>query len=186
MADPVKSQDAKYRQLKLDNAKVREKLFACPSAKDYLKAIGFVEAEEEDVSVLRVHGDIDFVVMQASLQEVSNGLDMVAPTDGRAPAFKKHRSSSFEGEEKKDEDVVGMPLAAVSKMSEKQKARLLMEEKEKRESEEAKLHRKRTSALIKADKYVRQNDENWTSQPSAACVKTGDSISTFRDRHGEN
>jgi hypothetical protein len=164
---------------------VREKLFACPSAKDYLKAIGFVEAEEDGVSVLRVDGDIDIVVMQASLQEVSNGLDIVAPTDGRAPAFKKHRSTSFE-EEKKDEDVLSMSRPAVSKMSEKQKARLLMEEKEKREREEAKSYRKRTSALIKTDKYVRQKDENWTSQPSAACVKTGDSISTFRDRHGEN
>ena len=36
------------------------------------------------------------------------------------------------------------------------------------------------------DKYVRENDENWTSKQSAACVKSGDGISTFRDKYGEN
>jgi len=35
------------------------------------------------------------------------------------------------------------------------------------------------------DKYVRENDENWTSKQSAACVKSGDGISTFRDKYGE-
>ena len=37
-----------------------------------------------------------------------------------------------------------------------------------------------------ADKYVRENDENWTSKQSAACVKSGDGISTFRDKYGES
>ena len=36
------------------------------------------------------------------------------------------------------------------------------------------------------DKYVRENDENWTSKQSAACVKSGSGINTFRDKFGEN
>ena len=36
------------------------------------------------------------------------------------------------------------------------------------------------------DKYVTENDENWTSKQSAACVKSGKSINTFRDIYGEN
>ena len=36
------------------------------------------------------------------------------------------------------------------------------------------------------DRYVRENDENWTSKQSAACVKSGKSINTFSDKYGEN
>merc|ERR1719461_2311933 len=73
-----------------------------------------------------------------------------------------------------------------AQLTEKQKARILIEEKERREREEARAHRKRNLALIKQDKYVRENDQNWKSGPSAACAKTGSSISTFRDKYGEN
>lgn len=38
---------------------------------------------------------------------------------------------------------------------------------------------------INVDKFVRENDENWTSKQSAACVKSGSGISTFRDKYGE-
>ena len=76
--------------------------------------------------------------------------------------------------------------STTGKLSEKQKARLLMEEKERKERAEAKAARKKTSALIKQDKYVRENDENWESKQSAACVKSGTGISTFRDKYGEN
>jgi hypothetical protein len=79
-------------------------------------------------------------------------------------------SSSFGGDE---------PL------TEKQKARLLLEQKELHDKEEARLARKRTSAQIKADKHVRENDPNWKPSVNAAAAKTGSTISTFRDRFGE-
>ena len=41
-------------------------------------------------------------------------------------------------------------------------------------------------SLFMIDKYVRENDENWTSKQSAACVKSGTGINTFRDKFGEN
>ena len=47
-------------------------------------------------------------------------------------------------------------------------------------------HYFKTSIMNPIDKYVRENDENWTSKQSAACVKSGDGISTFRDKYGEN
>jgi ElaB/YqjD/DUF883 family membrane-anchored ribosome-binding protein len=184
LADPVKSQDPKYRQLKLENPKVASKILPCPSSMDYLKAIGFVPAvDETGAKVLRVETVTDVVLMQASLQEVSNGLDMVAPKEDGGKIIKKHRVASSSSLEEKKED---KPVYAVEeKLSEKQKARRMLEEKKNREKEEAKMHRKKTAALIKADKYVRENDENWTSQPSAACNKAGKGISTFRDRNGE-
>lgn len=150
---------------------------------EYLKAIGFVESVGDDgAKVLRVEPDV--ALMKSSLQEVSNGLDMVAPKDSSsatAKVVKKHRVAS-PIEEKKEEP---KGLLFEEKLSEKQKARIMMEAKEKRERDEAKMHRKKTAALIKADKFVRENDANWTSQPSAACSKAGKGISTFRDRNGE-
>ena len=73
-----------------------------------------------------------------------------------------------------------------SHVSEKEKARHLLEKKREREVQEAKEARRKTSDQIKQDKYVRENDDNWTSQQSAACVKSGSGINTFRDKFGEN
>lgn len=189
MADPVKAQDPKYRQLKLENPKVQAKILpCCPSSTDYLKAIGFQETTDEDTNenILRIDAQAtnDFIVlMQASLQEVSNGLDILnPPRPGKAEyetVVKKHRTS----EEKKDDIIVGTNTS--DKLSEKQKARILADKAKQLEREEAKAQRRKVAELIKQDKYVRENDENWTSAPSAACAKTGNSISTFRDRHGE-
>lgn len=168
LADPAKSKDEKYLQLKLDNEKIQQKLIPCnPHALRYLQSLGFVQIAEENV--LRVVATVNLVATQGALEEVSRALERLLPSE--APEQKKPKlteQSSFE------------------KLSEKQKARRLLEEKQQKEKEEARLRRKATAALIKQDAYVRKNDENWTSQPSAACAKTGSTISTFRDRHGEN
>merc|ERR1712071_456944 len=82
------------------------------------------------------------------------------------------------------------PLAVDTsgRTSEKQKARLLLEKKREREKEEAKEARRKTSNLIKQDKFVRENDENWKSKQSAACVKSGsgDAITSFSDKFGSS
>lgn len=188
LADPIKAQDAKYRQLKLDNAKVREKLLLIESAVNYLKAIGFAEATQDDIQVLRVENP-DIAVMKASLAEVTNALEMVAPNGASfttGAAKKPRRSSSMEEEEKKSDDPVTTTSRPPERLSEKQKARRLLEEKERKEKEIARQERRKTSAQIKQDKYVRKHDPNWKSGVSAAASKSGSGIETFRDRHGEH
>lgn len=180
LADPVKSTDPKFRQLKLSNEKVKAKLSPCPAAIDYMKAIGFSQITDTDgEEYLRIDAakTIDISHMQSSLVELNNALEMITPKDVN-PVFR---------EEKKTADTATTTSSTTTgKLSEKQKARLLMEEKERRERAEAKAARKKTSALIKQDKYVRENDENWESKQSAACVKSGTGVSTFRDKYGEN
>ena len=212
LGDPTKSQDPKYRQLRLSNKKVEEKLLPCPSSVAYMKAIGFDEVTDETdggAQYLRIgmEKEINVAHMQASLVELTNAIKMVDP-DAKLPASgPPSRKSSFgdeSGEEKKTPEgiVIRRSDSAVStassvassasgstgvtgKMSEKQKARLLMEKKRQQEKEDAKEARKKTAKLIKQDKYVRENDANWTSKQSAACVKEGSAISTFRDKFGE-
>ena len=212
LGDPTKSQDPKYRSLRLSNKKVEEKLLPCPSAIAYMKAIGFEEVTDETdggARYLRIGMDkeVNVAHMQAALVELTNAIKMVDP-DAKLPASgPPSRKSSFGdasgGEEKKTPEgiVIRRSDSAVSvassvasssstggatgKMSEKQKARLLMEKKRQKEKEDAREARKKTQKLIKQDKFVRENDPNWTSKQSAACVKEGSAISTFRDKFGE-
>uniref|UniRef100_A0A7S1Y413 PUB domain-containing protein n=1 Tax=Grammatophora oceanica TaxID=210454 RepID=A0A7S1Y413_9STRA len=179
LADPIKSKDPKYRKLRVENEKIKNKLLACPAAMDYLKAIGFSETMEGTENILKVQGDVNLVLMQASLAEVTNGYNMVATKENVAPSASSTKKARVESPARKT--VTAFP----TKLSEKQKARILKEEKDKLEREEAKRHRAKTSALIKQDKYVRENDPNWKSGVNAAAAKSGTGISTFRDRYGE-
>lgn len=187
LADPQKNGDPKYRQLKLSNPKVKAKIAPCPSALEYMKALGFAVVTDDDgEEYLRIEHSkaISIPDMEASLAELNNALEMLSPRE------------TFQEEKKSPEGIImrqSPSLSAASgsggatgQLSEKQKARLLMEKKRQRENEEAKEARRKTSDLIKQDKYVRENDENWTSKQSAACVKSGSGINTFRDKFGEN
>eukprot|EP00565_Helicotheca_tamesis_P004714 CAMPEP_0185732582 /NCGR_PEP_ID=MMETSP1171-20130828/16726_1 /TAXON_ID=374046 /ORGANISM="Helicotheca tamensis, Strain CCMP826" /LENGTH=238 /DNA_ID=CAMNT_0028402107 /DNA_START=33 /DNA_END=749 /DNA_ORIENTATION=- len=196
LSDPVKAQDPKYRQLRMSNEKVQAKLLPCPSAVEYMKSIGFTETVDADGSkYLRIEmtEEVNVSHMAAALTELTNALDMVDP-DAAKRAPPSRPASSFAEEKKSPEGIIisrsnssvsTASASSTSGMSEKQKARLLMEKKRQREADEAKKARAKTSALIKQDKYVRENDENWKSSQSAACVKSGDGISTFRDKYGE-
>lgn len=172
LADPVKSRDEKYRQLKLDNEKIQQKLVPCnPHALGYLQSLGFVEHEQ----VLTCAAPPSLVPMQGALEQVNQALQgLEGPPTMKSTL--QHQSSN----------VSSSSSNSGEKLSEKQKARRLLEEKEKAEKEEARRRRKATAELIKQDKYVRKHDENWTSGPSAAVHKAGSAIATFRDRHGEN
>jgi len=178
LVDPIKASDPKYRQIKL--AKVASRFDPCPSSMEYLQAIGFAPAKEDGEDVLRI-SQVSSNDMQASLFELNAAIEMVSAND--------------DVEEKKSElDRTSSTLSASSsagsstggRMSEKQKARLLMEKKRTEEAEEAKRAKQKTRDQIRQDKYVRENDENWTSKQSAACVKSGTGISTFRDKYGEH
>ena len=148
-----------------------------------MKAIGFSLVTDTDgEQYLRIDATktIDTSHMKSSLVELNNALEMITPKDVN-PSFTEEKKTA-------DGSTTTTTTSAGNnnKLSEKQKARILMEEKKRKEREEAKAARKKTSALIKQDKYVRENDENWESKQSAACVKSGTGISTFRDKYGEN
>ena len=51
LSDPMKSKDPKYRQLKLDNEKIRSKLVVHPAVMNYLKSLGFLEPTKSCVCV---------------------------------------------------------------------------------------------------------------------------------------
>ena len=157
LADPSKNSDPKYRQLKLSNEKVKAKISPCPSAIDYMKAIGFVIVNEEDgEEYLRISKTINISDMSASLCELNNAIDMLQPKE------------TFIEEKKTPEGIIipqnsslsttagakasSSGAATTGKMSEKQKARLLMEKKREREVQEAKDARKKTANLIKQGK----------------------------------
>ena len=190
LADPVKSQDEKYRQLKLDNEKIQQKLVPCnPHALDFLQALGFTRSSSSS-TVLTCATVPSLLVTQGALEEISQALTKLEggvnnnnnSSSSNNKRTLQHQSSSTVS----TSSTFSTTSSSTEKLSEKQKARRLLEEKERAEKEEARRRRKATAALIQQDKYVRKHDENWVSQPSAACVKTGSAISTFRDRHGEN
>lgn len=188
LADPQKNADPKYRQLKLSNEKVKAKITPCPSALDYMKALGFVVIEENGEEYLRIESSktISIPVMDASLAELNNAIEMLVPKE--APSFSEEKKTPEGIVVRQQSSSLSMAsgTSMTGRVSEKQKARLLMEKKRQREAQEAKEARQKTSNLIKQDKYVRENDENWTSKQSAACVKSGSAITTFSETFGEN
>lgn len=191
LADPNKNADPKFRQLKLSNEKVKAKITPCPSAIDYMKAIGFSKVTDSDgEEYLRIDATktIDIPHMKSSLVELNNALQMLTPKDVNPRSFTEEKKSpdGILPSKRPQSTSLSSSATTTEKLSEKQKARLLMEEKERKDKQAAKIARKKTAALIKADKYVRENDENWESKQSAACVKSGTGISTFRDKYGEN
>lgn len=153
LADPQKNADPKYRQLKLSNERVRAKIAPCPSGIDYMKALGFdVVAEADGEEYLRIAPSraISVSEMQASLCELNNAIDMLAPRDDFAEEKKTPEGIVVRSQPPRQSGGHGAGGgAAAGRLSEKQKARLLMEKKRQRELEEAKEARRKTSNLIK-------------------------------------
>ena len=85
----------------------------------------------------------------------------------------------------KPSSLSSLPSSGGEKLSEKQKARRLLEQKQHQEKIDAKKAREITRAQIAADKRVRLEDENWTPSVASAAAKGGTKLQTFRDRHGE-
>lgn len=157
--------EPKYRQLRLSNAKIRRLTTAHPAIMSYLQGLGFATVEEDGESLLRCTQPP--ATLEAELRAVAAALERAAPAAAA---------------------VIGNPGSAASlpELSEKQRARKLREEREAAEKEAARAARKRTQAQIRADKHARENDPNWKPSVSAAAAKAGDSMSTFRDKFGEN
>ena len=195
LADTTKNKDPKYRQLKLSNAKVNATLSPCPSALEYMKAIGFiVVVQQDDAGLVDEYLRLDKQNMRitdagASLAELDHAITMLVPVNGEINNNRPEivaRAISAPVISSSSASNVNSSSTIPGHISEKEKARQLLEKKREREVQEAKEARRKTSNLIKQDKYVRENDDNWESKQSAACVKSGSGINTFRDKYGEN
>mmetsp|Transcript_40869 Transcript_40869/g.49765 ORF Transcript_40869/g.49765 Transcript_40869/m.49765 type:complete len:237 (+) Transcript_40869:46-756(+) len=168
--DPIKSKDPKYRQLRVSNEKIKNKLLPCPPALPYLQSLGFVAVAKEGTDeneFLRIDA-IDRQILSTALLDIDVAIRSLSSPSASTTSTSAAPSSS-----------------PTEKLSEKQKARQLLEKKRQHEAIEDKRARAKNVALLRRDKYVRENDDNWTSGVSAACAKSGSGISTFRDRHGE-
>ena len=114
-----------------------------------MKAIGFVVLVEDGEAYLRIES-YKTSDMEASLMELSNAIEMLAPDKNISSSFLEEKKTS-EGDVIRQNSSVSTASAdsSTGRMSEKQKARLLMEKKRRKEIEEAKVARKRTTDLIK-------------------------------------
>jgi len=175
----------KYRTLKLDNPKLKARLFCASGVRElFLEHVGMV-ADGNTLVLWEVPSEglretillkILPAVTVAQL-EIANNLDS-SPSSSKKAKLTEHNNNN-------NNNGGRVAVAPLEKLSEKQKARLLMEEKQQRERDREKAFRKETRAKIAADKLVRQTDENWKPSVSAAADKTGTGLLTFRDRHGE-
>jgi hypothetical protein len=167
LVDPVKSQDPKYRKLKLGNVKLQAKLFHIPCMMELLTYLGFEQKIEDGENYLVIMSTNDERYQMCFQQDIPT-------TQTRLTALATNSNSNYNC-------IAKIP----EKLSEKQKARKLLEEKERQEKLKAKENRKRNLAMLKQDKLTRQSDPNWKPKVSAACAKAGTGISTFRDKYGE-
>jgi len=198
----------KYRTLKLDNPKVKARLFPSSSSSkvvmDFLMDSTHVGMKPK--RRLKRDLDINLLVMETvpspSMQEHIRGHVLPALTTTQADINIKVMAAAAKDEENKSHKKAKLllaehnsvsnttpapppPVAIVEKLSEKQLARRELEKKKQLEKQMDKQHRLATKAQIAADKLVRETDENWKPAVSAAADKTGTGIQTFRDRHGE-
>ena len=172
----------KYRTLKLDNPKLQSRLFCCPCVKTLLLDASLVGMVSTDTTLVAKDAPSASIRDAIGLKVLPSIATAQTTLQTRIDAAAAASNKKAKLTEHNDNSIVSVPT---EKLSEKQKARRLMAEKERLEKEKAKAFRKETKAKIAADKLVRQKDENWKPSVSAAADKTGTGLLTFRDRHGE-
>jgi hypothetical protein len=174
----LKSDDPKFRQLRLSNAKI-QRITAHAAVMSFLQQTAcFDHVQENGESLLRIHPISrapSQTALESALKEVTAAQERV---EFHLPRTVSHSSSNAS---------LSSACDTLQPRTEKQKARKLAEEQAVSDKEAARVARKRTVSQIKADKHVRENDPNWKPSVSAAAAKSGDvSITTFRDKFGEN
>jgi hypothetical protein len=178
LADPQKSVDPKYRHLKTCNEKIATKLLRFVQAVEFLISIGFSQQKDVDsndgstIFQIPAEHTVDLDAMQAALLQVTAAMAKVA-TPSSTAAANTHVQ-------------LNQKPVVKERLSEKQKARLLLAKKEAEEKKLERAYREKNIQALKQDEHVRRNDPNWKSGVSSACSKSGSSISTFRDKYGEN
>jgi len=192
----------KYRTLKLDNPKLRSRLFCsspdggCVVLELLTDASMVGMTRRESILVMDEPPSptvADIVAMRilpavrtAQLNAASE-LEAAKQPNGAASSQQTKRVKLAEHNNANNSGggVKTSLFHPTEKLSEKQKARRLLEERKRLEKERDKAFRRETKARIAADKMVRKHDENWKPSVSAAADKTGTGLQTFRDRHGE-
>lgn len=193
LMDPQKSLEEKYRTLKLDNAKLQEKIFRVTHAMELLEqTCGFSSGSSSTTTTTTTtttNENNNNVLLLASPPSDFTRQSILAPVQQAIAAGLAQllngsttTTTTITATNKKPR----MEVMGEEKLSEKQKARRLLEEKEALEKIKAKEERQRNLRLLKEDKLTRETDPNWKPGLSAACAKSGSSISTFRDKYGEN
>ena len=176
-------EEPKYRQLKTSNPKIQALTRHPPIVSFLMNQLKFQQTVDAETNepLLKIPDGVspETTVLEAAVKATNAAYDRTADIVPSA-----HKGSTTNSSSTRTNPKI-LQHQTSSNMSEKQKARILAEQKELKEKEEAKQARKRTAAQIKADKYVRENDPNWKPSVSAAAAKAGDSMSTFRDKFGE-
>ena len=176
-------EEPKYRQLKTSNPKIQTLTRHPPIVSFLMNQLKFQQTVDAETNepLLKIPDGVspETTVLEAAVKATNAAYDRTADIVPSA-----HKGSTTNSSSTRTNPKI-LQHQTSSNMSEKQKARILAEQKELKEKEEAKQARKRTAAQIKADKYVRENDPNWKPSVSAAAAKAGDSMSTFRDKFGE-
>lgn len=187
----------KYRTLKLENPKLKARLL-CSSSDTYVldllqdpHLVGMTNSSSGSILVMAappsptIRDIIGLRVLPAihTLQATMAQQIMKAAAVTEGTANNHHKKAKLFATMTTTENYKQAPTA--EKLTEKQQARRLMEHKLQHEKHQEKLYRQRTQAQIKADKLVRETDENWKPAVSAAADKSGTGLQSFRDRHGE-
>jgi len=193
----------KYRTLNTDNPKLRARLFCASVVLDLLadpSLVGMATVatdttkltmEEAPSSTIRDVVGLRVLPAIATAQRTITTRIELAASMGNATkkarlAEQQHNESTGSSSTNTNTSTsTSVPFPATEKLSEKQKARRLIEQRSGLEREREKAFRRETRAKIAADKLVRQTDENWKPAVSAAADKTGTGLLSFRDRHGE-
>ena len=206
LIDPVKQDNPKYRTLNLSNPKLMETLWnGIPylATEWFQQTLGFVvEIKDGSADGTSSGGTpTQFLVLPPSSSSTSRLLQQsmyqtlhtnletalrlvdIDNNDMAAAAAASVGSSNKKAKHQQHDEQPPPPQEA---LTEKQKARRLLEQAKARDQAKAKEERARQIALLQQDKHTRIHDPNWKPGLSAACAKSGTSISTFRDKYGEN
>jgi DNA polymerase III psi subunit len=179
--------EPKYRQLRLQNSKIQRYTAHTPIMNYLQHVIGFERISESNTdgiteSLLRIvdssrlpseealNGELRTITLALQRAQCTN----LAPVTQPRVISNSSSTSSLLSEETEN-----------TKLTEKQKARKLMEEASAMQKKQDEQARKRTIQQIQNDKHVRANDPNWKPSASAAATKSGDAMLTFRDKFGE-
>ena len=179
LCDTNKVDDPKYRQLKLSNEKVRSRMVPCyPHSLEYFKSLGFVstsggggvdgshteEGKEEEVGeeCLRLPYDA-FVVSNAmaSLAELDDAINSLVPEGGSSGSVVSVPPAARERDELKKSS----SSTSTVRISEKERARMLLEKKRQSDAKDAKDARRRTTELIKQGEFLVRERGGESAQP---------------------
>jgi hypothetical protein len=213
LIDPVKQDNPKYRTLNLSNPKLMETLWnGIPylATEWFQQTLGFVvEMKDGSADGTSSSGtptqflvlpppppssssSTSLLLQQSMYQTLHTNLETalrlvdIDNNDTASAAAGAAASVGSSHKKAKHQQHDEQPPPPQESLTEKQKARRLLEQAKARDQAKAKEERARQIALLQQDKHTRIHDPNWKPGLSAACAKSGTSISTFRDKYGEN